>query len=70
MKYGIELIEDNDLKIPVCNHCKTVVHYSDAYDAFYCEKCNEWLDKACNDPFCEFCAGRPKHPLKKEEQNG
>ena len=29
------------------------------YDAYYDEN-GEWLEKACGDPKCEFCANRPE----------
>lgn len=37
--------------------------YSDIYDAYYCRKCNRWLERSCHDPKCYFCAKRPKKPL-------
>jgi hypothetical protein len=36
--------------------------YSEEYDAYYCETCNEWLESSCDDPTCEYCVNRPKVP--------
>lgn len=41
--------------------------YSEKYDANYDELTNEWLEKKCSDPECEYCAGRPDRPLDKTE---
>ena len=36
------------------------------YDAYFNSKTNEWLETACKDRFCEFCADRPvKHKVHK-----
>jgi len=36
--------------------------YSSGYDAYYCDKCNKWLELQCFDPNCEYCARRPLTP--------
>lgn len=47
-------------------------HYSEEWDAFFCHKCNLWLEKCCPPPpagvpeeqQCEFkCWNRPERPL-------
>lgn len=48
-----------------CNHKKVL---NKQYDAFYCELCNKWLEKKCDDPNCEFCKQRPDKPPKEEEK--
>lgn len=32
------------------------------YDAYYCPKCDAWLEGQCDDPLCRFCPGRPTNP--------
>jgi len=47
----------------VCKKCnKQTVKYSNKHDAYYCENCNKWLEKVCDDKTCKFCKGRPKTP--------
>jgi len=46
-----------------CPKCKTIEKYSEKYDAGYCDKCNEWREKACKSPACDYCAERPERPL-------
>lgn len=45
-----------------CQTCDSEVQYSYKYDSYYCELCNEWLEKKCKDPECEFCNVRPEKP--------
>jgi uncharacterized protein (DUF1778 family) len=42
--------------------CDSVLIRSERWDAYYCPVCNEWLERRCDDPTCEFCAGRPERP--------
>ena len=49
-----------------CPDCGAPVSYSSEYDAYYCESCDQWLEEACDDPFCEFCAHRPERPSQAE----
>ena len=51
-----------DYSSPYCPTCKSEKSYSARYDAYYCELCNKWLEVACNDPNCEYCAERPEKP--------
>jgi len=44
-----------------------VASYSEVYDAYYCETCNEWLDSACDDPTCEYCINRPLTPKENND---
>lgn len=53
------------------------VSYSERYDAFCCENCDEWLEKPCSadpsDPHGCYheCASRPEKPsLVKDEPEG
>jgi hypothetical protein len=45
-----------------CEDCGDKKRYSDEFDAFYCEKCNKWLESICDDTNCEFCIRRPQTP--------
>lgn len=45
-----------------CPKCSSEVQYSNQYDAYYCELCNEWLESKCDDQECEFCPPRPDKP--------
>ena len=46
-----------------CPHCDAdSVFLINAYDAEACLSCNQWLESACQDPACPFCANRPDTP--------
>lgn len=36
--------------------------YCARHDAFYHEDKDEWCEKQCTDPDCEFCVNRPERP--------
>jgi hypothetical protein len=42
-----------------------VKSYSEEYDVYYCETCNEWLEDICNDRECFYCNTRPLTPNEK-----
>jgi hypothetical protein len=46
-----------------CDRCDGQRIYAETHDAFFCPRCNVWLDRTCSDPYCEFCGGRPAEPL-------
>lgn len=48
-----------------CSKCGSEIQYSNKYDAYYCELCNEWSEKKCEDPECEFCSTRPDKPSQR-----
>ena len=50
-----------------CKTCGSEIKYSNKFDSFYCELCNKWLEKTCNDPSCEFCSSRPSKPSESED---
>lgn len=33
-----------------------------AHDAYWCERCDIWLEEACTDQSCVFCKNRPEKP--------
>jgi len=49
-----------------CPYCKSIQFYFIKYDAYFCKKCNKWLESNCKDPKCKFCVDRPKKPLSNE----
>jgi hypothetical protein len=49
-----------------CEVCSRTKEYNEKYDAFFCSFCNEWKEKECGDPECEYCAQRPPTPGKKK----
>ena len=42
------------------------IEYSEEYDSDYDVEANEWLEKKCSDPNCEFCKNRPERPLEEK----
>jgi len=59
----IRLRRKKAAKEPACPHCGLPATRSEEHDAYYCPACNQWLENKCDDPACEFCAGRPERPL-------
>jgi hypothetical protein len=47
-----------------CKRCEAIAEFSETYDAYYCAKCNLWLEEKCVDPLCRLCKKRPIRPLK------
>lgn len=45
-----------------CPTCGEKIYYSVVYDAYFCISCDKWLEKACRNPRCRFCADRPIKP--------
>ena len=45
-----------------CNNCKRDLSYSERWDAYFCDYCNMWCEKKCDDPECWFCDERPETP--------
>lgn len=48
----------------VCDKCREYGVYSPKYDAYYCYKCDIWLENKCKEEDCEFCIKRPEKPSK------
>ena len=48
------------MKCPFCGEVDLFLY--DKYDAECCVSCDVWISKACGDPNCPFCAGRPSVP--------
>lgn len=51
-----------DVSTRFCRKCSSEKQYNAEYDAIYCELCNEWLERTCDDPECEYCSTRPAKP--------
>lgn len=45
-----------------CHVCGAERMLDARYDAIFCPRCVTWLEPACADPGCEFCADRPRLP--------
>lgn len=45
-----------------CSICKARTKHNERYDAYYCEACNRWEEKGCEDSTCPYCPGRPNFP--------
>ena len=48
-----------------CDGCNDVesIDFCEKHDAFFCAKCDRWLDLQCDDPQCVFqCTQRPARP--------
>jgi ribonuclease BN (tRNA processing enzyme) len=49
----------DDERCPACSNRRM---YHEEYDAYFCIRCDRWLEADCEDPSCEFCANRPDRP--------
>lgn len=55
----------------IVHNCRHPRSYSQKYDAYFCEKCDVWVESRCGDPDCEFCHKRPERPsLEESPSNG
>lgn len=45
-----------------CNECASELRYNEQYDAYYCTRCDTWLEDQCEDSECNFCPSRPLLP--------
>lgn len=50
-----------------CAACKANLIYYDAFDTYFCPKCNEWTEPKCSDPSCTYCPNRPDTPLNPDK---
>jgi DNA-directed RNA polymerase subunit RPC12/RpoP len=51
-----------DITETKCPKCNSPRSYSEEYDTYYCETCNEWLEDICTDRDCVYCNTRPIFP--------
>jgi hypothetical protein len=49
-------------KHSACPECHERKHYSEVHDAYFCPKCDLWLERSCTDPKCSYCNNRPTKP--------
>ena len=57
----------NNMKLPYPHdktYHKEFMEFDDFYAAYYCKKCDFWLEDKCEDPLCLFCKQRPEKPSK------
>lgn len=47
----------------LCQNCGGRTVFELDFDANFCPSCDSWLDDACADRKCEFCAYRPARPM-------
>lgn len=47
--------------------CGKENRYNKHFDAYFCQKCDVWLELQCGDEFCEFCKDRPKKPSETDK---
>jgi len=46
-----------------CNRCGQRTERNEDYDAFFCGRCNRWMESKCGDPGCMYCSKRPERPV-------
>ena len=54
--------------LPHCK-CGRPGQRMDRYDAYFCPRCNKWLERKCRarrDSECSFCKDRPRRPPQTE----
>jgi hypothetical protein len=44
------------------NGCNKYLKYNSNWDSHYCDKCDIWTDKKCDDVDCTYCNIRPEKP--------
>ena len=52
----------------LCPSCGSRTVFDFDCDARFCPSCDSWLEGACNDPSCGYCANRPARPMKREQR--
>lgn len=50
---------------PHCD-CGQEKSYNEQWDAYFCAKCEIWLEPMCKDKDCDYCVHRPEKPLHKQ----
>jgi len=53
-----------------CSECGDSLAYSGEHDAYYCARCNEWVDARCGLLGCTNCLTRPATPLRAGSRRG
>ena len=53
------------MQCPSCHNLdQESIGHSEQWDAFYCKRCNCWIEGKCSDPKCYFkCRERPDFPF-------
>lgn len=58
---GVEI--DGHVGDTLCPACGEHKIYHGLHDAYFCARCNTWLESNCGDPDCDYCRERPVAPL-------
>lgn len=61
------MIFDKEKNEYYCEECGNVLKLNFTYDAYFCENCDTWAEKKCNDEFCPYCPDRPDRPSELKE---
>ncbi len=54
-----------------CVLCGGLTYRDEITDAYFCGTCDDWAEKACDDPQCSYCTlrgARPSSPLTDDEK--
>lgn len=43
-------------------HGRHYMAYDEVFDAYYCTRCDVWLESVCSDNACMTCRNRPQRP--------
>ena len=58
----IRLINKRRKRHPKCPDCGSPGERNERFDAYFCPKCDVWLERPCDDVTCAECRGRPERP--------
>lgn len=64
--YGKVIIDDFEFdgqieQEKLCSKCKFNLVYYDDFDAWFCPKCNNWIESKCSDPIANIALIDQKH---------
>lgn len=75
--HSMQIIEDQEKNLVIidgleingfiddtpCAVCGQPQVFYEEYDAFFCPRCNKWIDSKCGDSTYSYCSKRPDTPL-------
>lgn len=56
-------------KMALFCECDKKLSYNERFDAYFCNKCDQWKESKCTDKECLFCTRRPEKPSEKMNEN-